>query len=72
MEARIECPLCGGEARLVNEPRAVHNAPPGTIALDEFYRCHPCGEGFYLPGMMDASLRAEAEAARAGREAKRA
>lgn len=71
MEAQIECPLCGGEARLVSEPRTVPNAPPGTIAQDEFYRCDPCGEGFYLPGMMDASLRAEAEAATAAREARR-
>ncbi|HEY0153438.1 MAG TPA: hypothetical protein VGB92_15630 [Longimicrobium sp.] len=71
MEARIECPLCGGEAWLVSKARTVPNAPPGTIAQDEFYQCDPCGEGFYLPGMMNASLRAEAEAAKAAREATR-
>lgn len=43
MENRMECPVCGGEARLVREPRTVPNAPPGTIAQDEFYRCGGCG-----------------------------
>lgn len=64
MENRMECPLCEGAARLVREPRTVPNAPPGTIAQDEFYRCERCGETFYTPGMMDASLRAGAEALR--------
>lgn len=65
MENRMECPVCGGEARLVSEPRTVPGAPTGTMAQDEFYRCERCGETFYLPGMMDASLRAEADALRA-------
>ncbi|HLL81093.1 MAG TPA: type II TA system antitoxin MqsA family protein [Longimicrobium sp.] len=65
MENRMDCPVCGGEARLVSEPRTVPHAPPGTSARDEFYRCERCGETFYTPGMMDASLRAEAEAVRA-------
>jgi putative zinc finger/helix-turn-helix YgiT family protein len=42
----------------------VAGAPLGTVAQDDFYRCEQCGETFYTPGMMDASLRAEADALR--------
>ncbi|HEY0037068.1 MAG TPA: type II TA system antitoxin MqsA family protein [Longimicrobium sp.] len=65
MDSQVECPICEGTALLVREARTILNAAPGTTAVDEFYRCGACGETFYLPGMMDASLRAGAEAVRA-------
>lgn len=60
-KATVPCAICGGEARLVSEEREVRIGRRATMALDEFYRCADCAEEFYLPGMMDATLRRGAE-----------
>lgn len=52
----IACHLCEGDARLTREERVVPVGRRRATILDVFYRC-ACGEEFYLPGMMDESLR---------------
>jgi putative zinc finger/helix-turn-helix YgiT family protein len=60
-EATIPCALCEGEARLISEERKVRVGQRAVKSLDEFYRCGECGEEFYLPGMMDVTLRRATE-----------
>ena len=64
-ETTIDCAVCGGAARRVTETRPISMQGQTVSAPDDFYRCDSCGEEFYKPGMMDATLRAGADAARA-------
>jgi hypothetical protein len=54
---RRRCPSGDGDA-------ADQHAGQTVSAPDDFYRCESCGEEFYTPGMMDATPRAGADAAR--------
>jgi YgiT-type zinc finger domain-containing protein len=64
MTETIACAVCGGAARRVTETRPISMQGQTVSAPDDFYRCESCGEEFYTPGMMDATLRAGADAAR--------
>ncbi len=58
----IDRALCGGAARRVTDTRPISMHGQTVSAPDDFYRCNACGEEFYAPGMMDATLRAGADA----------
>lgn len=53
----LSCHVCDGSARLTREVREVRVGSRAVNVEDEFYRCGNCGEEFYNPGMMDATLR---------------
>lgn len=58
------CPLCGGRLQSVDEDRDIRIGSRSARVLDEFARCTACGEEFYAPGQMDATLRRAATALR--------
>lgn len=65
MHAQTEtCPLCGGHLRFAEEDRDVRIGRRCARVLDTFTRCTLCGEEFYSPGQMDATLRRAAKALR--------
>jgi len=47
--------LCGGEGRLVTEPREITLGHWSVTVDDTFVRCLSCDERWYLPGQMAAS-----------------
>jgi putative zinc finger/helix-turn-helix YgiT family protein len=50
-----ECPVCGGQAIQVVEPREVKLGRWSAIVDDTFMRCGACGETYYLPDQMHAT-----------------
>lgn len=58
------CPLCTEQLEAVVEDREVRIGTRSAQVMDRFLRCSGCGETFYLPGQMDATLRLASEAIR--------
>ena len=58
------CPTCSGVLTPVSEEREVRVGRRSARVMDEFSRCADCGEAFYAPGQMDATLRRATEAIR--------
>lgn len=61
---KTECGICGGDAVLSTQDREVFVGKRSAVVEDEFFRCERCGEGFYEPGQMDASMRKASTAIR--------
>lgn len=59
------CPICDVCMVFVSEERPVTIGSRTTSAVDEFFRCHACGEEVYLPGQMEATQIRAARAVRA-------
>lgn len=51
------CPLCGGPAKLVEEPHSFRMGDRPVTFMDLFYRCGQCGEEYFNGEMMDDSQR---------------
>jgi HTH-type transcriptional regulator / antitoxin MqsA len=62
---RTECGVCGGDAGLTTQRREVFVGKRSAVIEDEFFRCERCGEEFYEPGQMDASMKKASSAIRA-------
>lgn len=45
----IQCPLCGGGARLVTVRHEVTAGRRRVVVDDEYMQCDPCDESFYTP-----------------------
>ena len=58
------CPLCEERLEPATEEREVSIGTRSAHVMDRFLRCSGCGEAFYLPGQMDATLRRASEALR--------
>ena len=51
------CPLCGGPAKLVDEPHSMRMGDRPVTYMDQFYRCSRCGEEYFNGEMVDESFR---------------
>jgi HTH-type transcriptional regulator/antitoxin MqsA len=58
------CPTCESRLEPASEERKVRVGARSARVLDRFLRCTGCGEAFYLPGQMDATMRRASEAIR--------
>ena len=58
------CPACCGVLTPVTEEKEVRVGRRSALVRDHFGRCADCGEAFYAPGQMDATLRRATEAIR--------
>jgi len=58
------CPVCCGVLSAVSEEKEVRIGRRSARVMDDFGRCADCGEAFYAPGQMDATLRRASEAIR--------
>jgi len=59
------CPICEGAIEAIAEEREVSIGNRTALVLDQFFRCQECGESFYAPGQMDATMRRASDAIRA-------
>jgi HTH-type transcriptional regulator / antitoxin MqsA len=59
------CPICEGSIEEIAEEREVSIGNRTALVLDQFFRCQECGESFYAPGQMDATMRRASDAIRA-------
>lgn len=57
MQDTDTCPLCGGPAHLVDEPRSMRMGDRPVTYMDRFYRCGRCGEEYFNGEMVDESFR---------------
>lgn len=64
----LVCPICGGDAVSVTEPREISYGRRRITVDDEFVRCKDCGERYYVGDQMDATDRKAAEKARLAHE----
>jgi HTH-type transcriptional regulator / antitoxin MqsA len=53
--------VCGGEARLVRDPMAIHIGQRRADVAAERMRCDSCQAEFFLPGQMQAAQRLAAD-----------
>jgi len=58
------CPVCGGPLNSVSEEKEMRIGQRSARVMDELSRCTDCGEAFYAPGQMDATMRRASDAIR--------
>jgi HTH-type transcriptional regulator / antitoxin MqsA len=63
--AMEHCPTCERTIEAMAEEREVSVGNRTALVLDQFFRCQECGESFYAPGQMDATMRRASDAIRA-------
>src|SRR5262245_27335397 len=64
MTKNVACPNCDGPAVAVVRPREVAVGRWSAVVDDECIRCTRCGEEFYEPGQLQATLEKAARAIR--------